>query len=118
MSYFEDEKQPPPPDEASICRCLSFLARTDKEEADARALVKALEENKKTIKALAYLQADGTNADRENQAHASSEFKKYLEDYENAVADHALISNKRKRAELIIEVWRSINSNRRAGMVT
>lgn len=105
------------PTEKDISKALDYLASTDEEEANARASVKALEERKKTIKAVAFLDADGAQGERMEKAYASEEYKLFIEQYENKIADHAFLSNKRKRAELTIEVWRSINANQRRGNV-
>ena len=103
------------PGEQDISRALHYLAETDQNFARMTARVKALEYQVKTIKALEYLSATGTVAEREATAESSKSYRAWIEDYENAVADRETMYAKRKRAELTIDVWRSLNANRRQG---
>lgn len=103
------------PDESDVSRALKYLAETDELYARQTAHVKALEFQVKTIKALEYLDSEGTIAEREAKSCSSTAYRAFIEDYENAVASRETSAAKRKRAELIIEVWRSINANRRQG---
>lgn len=98
-------------------KALTYLAQTDEEAANAKASMKALEQKRKTIKGLAFIEASGTVGEREAKAYASQEYQDIVEQYENAVADAELYANKRKTEELIIEVWRSSNANRRRGNI-
>jgi len=101
--------------EERLTKALKYLAETDEECARARALVKGLEEQRKTVKALAYLEAEGTNTDRQEKAYASSEYTEHIARLENAIADYELLANKRSTEALIVEVWRSEGANRRRG---
>lgn len=102
-----------------VDKSLRYLATTDKEYADAKATVKYLEHKRKTIKAMQYLKhTDGTIQEKESKAYASQEMIDFLEEYKNAVYDEQILQNKRKSAELAIEVWRSENANRRKGNIT
>jgi len=103
------------PTEKDISNALVYLAETDEQYAREIARVKALEHEVKTVKALAFLDADGTMATKEAEAYASRNYIAWTEKYENAVADMHIRSAKRKRAELTIDVWRSLNANRRQG---
>ena len=99
-------------------KSLRYLASTDKEYADAKATVKYLEHKRKTVKALQVLHASGTMLEKESKAYASDEMQVFLEQYKDAVYDEQILQNKRKSAELAIEVWRSENANRRSGNIT
>ena len=105
------------PTEKDVSKCLDYLKQTDEEEANLGAMVKGLEEYKKVVKALAFLDAGGSAAERTEKAYASEEYKLFIEKMENARADHDIILNKRKTAELTIDVWRSINANQRKGNI-
>lgn len=96
---------------------LRYLAETDEPAANARAMAKYLEQKRKTIKAVGFMKASGTMAEREARSYTTNEYLQFLEDYKAAVYDDELYKNKRKRAELTVEVWRSKNANRRAGNV-
>ena len=101
----------------AVERALKYMADTDEEAAKAKALVKALEHSFKTIVATEFMKATGAQGEREKIAHASPAYREHNEKYQNAVADYELLANKRKRAELTIEVWRSLNANQRRGNV-
>ena len=88
------------PTEANVSAALHSLTETDVEYGQLIARVKALEHQVKTIKALVFLEAVGT-----------------VEDYQNAVADREIMGAKRKTHELVIDVWRSCNANRRQGNI-
>ncbi len=105
------------PGEDDVSKALNYLASTDEAEANAKALVKAVDEGRKIIKAQVFLAAKGTAAERTEIAYASPEYQAQIERQQDATADHALLHTKRKRAELMIEVWRSTNANRRKGNV-
>lgn len=96
---------------------LKYMAETDDPAAKAKSLVKGLEQARKTIKALSFLHATGTNGEREATAYASQDYKDAVTRYEDAVYDDELYANKRKTEALIVEVWRSENANRRSGNV-
>lgn len=103
--------------EDRLQKALIYLAETDEPSATARARVKALEQRRKTVKAIQYLSSTGTQGDKEQKAYASQEYQDIVNEYENAVADAELYANKRSTKELIIEVWRSINAGRRKGNI-
>jgi predicted transcriptional regulator len=105
------------PTENDVSRALAYLAQTDESYARLVARVKALEHQGKVTLAERFLGSTGTVAEREAQSKASTAYKRFVEDYENAIADKEVEAAKRKRAELTIEVWRSTNANRRAGQI-
>lgn len=98
-------------------KALDYLARTDEPCAKARALMKGLEKQEKTILAKVFLEVEGTDGVRKEKAKASKEYIDWQEKYKAAVLDYETMYNYRNTAEMIIELWRSENSNRRAGMV-
>ena len=105
-------------DDKQVEKALAYLAETDEPHANAKASVKGLEQRKKTIHATALLAVQGTSvAERDAKALTSPEYKKFLDDYEVAVYDEQILYNKRKRAELTVEVWRSMNAAHRRGNV-
>ncbi len=93
---------------------LIFLAETDEAWAMSFALYRATEERLKVCKARNYLKATGKSiADREAEAITSPEYIDLLETLENALTERQLLSAQRERARLVIEVWRSLNANKR-----
>lgn len=99
-------------------KALNYLSETDEEHANAKAAVKGLEQRKKTIFATAFLASEGKNVtERESHALTSDEYKKFLDAYEVAVYEEQILNNKRTRAVLTIDVWRSMNAAHRKGNV-
>lgn len=98
-------------------RAMEYLADTDKPCARARALQDGLNRQEKTIKSVAFLESKGTVAEREALAYTSTAFIDHTIKIENATIDYETIRNRRLTAELIVEVWRSENANRRQGNI-
>jgi len=96
---------------------LRFLGRTDEEAARARAHYMALEDLKKTMLAAQYEKQEGSAADKNQAALNSIEYSQHLEKINNAFVEWEILRNKRKSAELQIEMWRSVNSNQRKGNI-
>lgn len=102
----------------SIERALNYLRDSSKQYADAKARMKFLEQKRKSLKAAAFLEAQGSNvAERESKAYMDSEYLDCLNDYKQAVYDAELMSAERSAAELRIEVWRSLSANNRRGNI-
>lgn len=101
------------PNEARVEKCLNYLAETDESFANLKASVGALEHGIKIAEAIGFLDAEGTQETRKAEARASSGYEKAVESWENAKADFHLLENKRNRAFVEIEVWRSVNASRR-----
>lgn len=96
---------------------LKYLATTDADAARAKALVEGLSEQRKTIKAVLFNKADGSNDVRNNSAYASVEYKQHIEKLTKAIEEYETLRNKRLTESLIVEVWRSCNANRRVGNI-
>ena len=103
----------------SVSECLQFLCDTDDDYGDLKGRVKGLEHRIKVAKAMAFLETEGkgTIADREAMSLSSEDYRHKIEELENTVAELETIAAKRKTCELIIEVWRSKNANRRQGNI-
>lgn len=101
------------PTEDTVSRALHYLAKTDEAYAKAVAHKEAAESRWKVERELAFLSADGTVAERQASAMTSQGAVRAMERYENAVVQLELLKAKRKRAELVIDVWRSLEASRR-----
>jgi len=105
-------------DDRQVEKALQYLSDTDESHANAKASVKGLEQRRKTIHATAFLSANGANvAEREARALVTPEYKEYLDNYELAVYEEQILKKKRKRAELTVDVFRSMNAAHRRGNV-
>lgn len=100
-----------------VSHMLTSLAKTDEQYARLTAAVKALDHKRRVIRAIAFLEISGTVAEREALATASKEYKAFIVEYENTIADKEILGAKRKRAELTIDVWRSLNAARNKGQI-
>lgn len=98
-------------------KALQYLAETDAEEAEYKAEVEAakrfMDETFKTIAAA----SDGTVLQKEAAAGNDQIYKDAKTRYILAIAKHGAVKNERHRNELVIDVWRSINSARNKGQV-
>ena len=98
-------------------KALEYLATTDESAAKAKAYLMGLEETTKTIKATEFLRATGTNGERDARAYASASYQEHIDKIEEATYSYEILRNKRLTEALIIEVWRSLNANRRNGNI-
>lgn len=103
------------PDAERVGKAINFLANSDEQYGKLCAAVSAVEHKGKTIKAIEYLKASGPVAERNAIVECSQAFKDWTEELENITADREILRARRKTAELLIEVWRSVNSSRRQG---
>lgn len=98
-------------------KALTYLSKTDADAARAKAYVEGLSEQRKTIKAILFNAASGSNEVRVNAAYASDEYGQHVEKLKVAIEQYESLKNKRLTESLIVEVWRSCNANRRVGNV-
>ena len=98
-------------------KALNYLKGTDREAAQAKALLSALDDQKKTILAVEFLNCEGSAAERSQRALASDMYIEHIIKVKDATFDFELLRNQRKSAELQIEMWRSVNSNRNKGNI-
>jgi len=100
-------------DEAERDKSLAYLASTDNACAKAKSLMLGLEAKEKTILATEVLGLAGTIQEKDARARTSDSYLKWIADYENSVYEYEIMKNRRTRAMLIVECWRSENANRR-----
>ena len=98
-------------------KALDYLVATDEEAAKAKALMSFIEDKKKTVKATEMVKKDGAISGREMEAFASAPYLAVCEEYRDAVYDYELLRNRRKSAELVVEVWRTESANQRRGNI-
>ena len=98
-------------------KSLKYLAESDIEFAELKVDVERKDFIADQTKAAVLLTADGTVPEKQAKALNSIEHVKAKTAYFDAKLAAMAMGNKRKTQELIFEAWRSLNSNRRAGMV-
>ena len=102
-------------DEAQMEKALHHLAGTDSAYAEAKMDLERAEILRKRVRAKIYMTADGTVPERNAQAELHPEVGDADDVYIAAVGKYEGLKASRQRAELIIEVWRSLNAARRRG---
>jgi len=100
-----------------LSQSLQYLADTDEHAAELKADVERQEYMFKRSKALAFKLAEGTVADRNATAETSADAGTAAEKWFAAIKDSETVRAKRQTAALIVEVWRSMNANRRTGNI-
>ena len=106
------------PDAERVGKAINHLANTDEEYGKLCAAVSAMEHKVKTLKAMEYLKTSGTVGERQAIVDSSQAYKDWTEEMENTTADREILRAQRKTAELLIELWRSVNSARGKGLLT
>ena len=100
-------------------KSLTYLAETDDVAANAKALMVGLEEQKRTVISIAMLASDEKSAAmKEVYARVSQDYIQWAAYYSKSVYEYETIRNKRSTESLIVEAWRSCNSNKKKGNVT
>ena len=102
------------PDEERVANALHYLSMTDEECAGLKAAVRAGEYLLKHYRAKAMAASDEKSiAAKETDALASEAYANAVSDYQETIAEYETVAAKRQRAILTIDVWRSLNANRR-----
>ena len=95
---------------------INYLAQSDDDFGKLSARVKGLEKDEKIVVATGMLEArrfQKTIADAENEVRRRKEYRKWREEYENAVADYEVMKANRGTAQVIWETWRTEQANLR-----
>lgn len=96
-------------------KALKYLAETDRPCAEAKVNAERMEFKAKVTKQTIFKIADGSIADRTALADTSTDYATAMEAYFAALQEYAQMANKRQTEAFVIEVWRSVNANRRHG---
>lgn len=104
---------------------LESLGNTDGEYGRRKARVEGLRETRKIVKAQMMLEIQAAIGPGEKMsgqmieanAYASPTYRKEVDDLIDAIRDFEILKAKRLSGELKIEVWRSIHSAQKKGIV-
>ena len=96
---------------------LAFLAETDSEYAERVGAVMRYEFMLEAAESTAYAMLEGSVEDRKRASKLAEPVKKAQEDLIQATVERERVRAQRKRAEITIEAWRSLNANRRVGNI-
>jgi hypothetical protein len=101
--------------DARAKKALTYLAETDRPCAEAKVNAERMEFKAKVTKQAIFKIGDGSVADRTAAADTSAEYGVAMEVYFTALQEYSHMANKRQTEAFVIEVWRSVNANRRHG---
>ena len=101
--------------ENRIEQALTKLSNSDDDHAAWAGQVKYLEEGLKQAKSHSFLLAEGTVAEREAKALSSVKYAEAVTAWTEALKAFKKIDNERNHEMRIIDIWRTLSSNRRQG---
>ena len=96
---------------------VTYLADTDEEHARARAEYHALAELRKTVRAFCFQDAEGGVKEREMAAECHDDYTRHIEKIKQAEIVFHVLHNKRKYAEMVVELYRTYSANVRKGNI-
>ena len=105
-------------DQDKMEAAMTYLAQTDIEFAEAKAAAELGEIRRKRCRSRILLTTVGTVVERQAQAEVHQDVidadMGWIKDYTRCET----LKAKRQRAELVVEVWRSLNASMRRGNIT
>lgn len=97
-------------------KALRYLAETDEPCAAAKADMERMEFKAKAAESAIFLHVDGKNADeRKSKAKTDGTVLSAMNEYFAAIKSYSHMANKRETERIVLDCWRSIQANRRAG---
>jgi hypothetical protein len=100
-------------DQNKMEAAMTYLAQTDIEFAETKAAAELGEIRRKRCRSRIFLTTEGTVAERQAQAEVHQDVidadMAWITDYTRCET----LKAKRQRAELVVDVWRSIEASRR-----
>jgi hypothetical protein len=99
-------------------QAIHYIGESEAEYARLKGLIKLIPERMKIMKASLILECDEKSATaKQTWAEGHKDFEMTIDSCETVYADFYLIEAKRARAELTIEMYRSINSALKRGNI-
>jgi hypothetical protein len=102
-------------DEARVDKAMAILAETDLEVASWRGQVLRTEFMAKSAEALAFKSLEGTVEDRKQGARLEKAVQDAWEQHFKAVVGWESCKARREREVMVVELFRTLESSRRAG---
>jgi len=96
---------------------IQYLSSTDESHAKARAEYNALSELRKTVRAFCFEESKGGVAERTMAAERHPDYVEHIEKIKQAEIEFHTMHNKRKRAELMVDLYRTMAANSRKGNI-
>lgn len=99
-------------------KSVTYMVGTDEGFAMAKSYMVGLEKQEKTILGMAILNSEQSGQQaKEAEARNSEAYTKWRKDYEDAVFNFEIVRNKRHSETLVVDCWRSFNSNKKKGNI-
>lgn len=102
-----------PIDQDRMEAAMTYLADTDEPYAEEKTQLERCEILCKRVRARIFLTTDGTVAERNAQSETHPEVTAEDEAYCVTMKVYETMKAKRERAELVIDVWRTLEASRR-----
>ncbi len=103
--------------EKKLEEAMTYLAKTDTECAGLKEKMLRQEYVMDLAKRRCFLIHEGNNEERKAKAETDTSVTIAADTYYDFVGEYEKMKAKRATAELIVEVWRSLNANRRSGNI-
>lgn len=104
-------------DDSRCEKAIRYLAGTDDETAEAKVECKRLEDQVKAVEDAIFLRLEGSVELRKATARTNVEAVNVRNQYYTALLKYEKLVNHRNTEERVTELWRTVASNRRHGMV-
>lgn len=104
-------------DDKKVHTAVNYLASTDVSHAAARAEYHALSEMRKTVRAFCFVEGSGGVKEREMAAECHPDYVAHIEKIKQSEIEFHTLTNKRKLAELTVDLYRTYAANVRKGNI-
>jgi len=106
-------------DESRVDQAMTYLASTDETFAQARGTMLRTEYLADVAESMVYKSIQGGSVeDRKREAKVAPETRAAMEKHFQAVVQFETLKARRAREVLVVDLWRSVNANRRQGVMT
>lgn len=100
-----------------VDRAMQYLATTDLEVGERKGMTLRTEFMAKVAESLAYKRLEGGVEERKRALLLDDDVKKAWDEHFSSVVHHETLRARRKRAELVIELYRTVEASRRVGNI-
>ena len=96
-------------------QALRYLVTTDENCGYAKSEMEQAEGKAKAMEATVFLHSEGSNDVRKALAKVDAKVAAAWADYYKCVSVYSAMANKRETERIVLDTWRTISANRRAG---